>query len=68
MDFEEQVKSGFYDRFPAGFMMDLGVWLEQEGVPKQYVDKVAMYAWDQGHAYGHSEVLTYAINLSEIFK
>jgi hypothetical protein len=37
------------------------------GVPTQYASKVASYAWQEGHSYGYSNVLSVAGDLIEIF-
>jgi hypothetical protein len=37
------------------------------GVPPQYASKVASCAWQEGHAYGYSNVLNVAGDLIEIF-
>lgn len=36
-------------------------------IPKQYQDGVYGYAWNQGHAYGHSEVYSHLQELVKIF-
>lgn len=47
---------------------DFEEYIEQElGVPRRYAAKVAERAWEDGHAYGHSEVLGRAHALAEIF-
>jgi hypothetical protein len=50
------------------FMNDLRVALRGEGVPDQYIAKVASLAWQEGHSFGFSEVLNHASNLTEIFQ
>lgn len=50
------------------FHDDFDAWLLANGVPAQYMRKVAEYVWDQWHANGEEEVVNYAEGLVDIFK
>ena len=50
------------------FMTDLKAWMVEQGVPQQYVSKLASKAWEDGHAHGFSEILNVSYGLVEIFQ
>lgn len=52
----------------AQFMEDLKKYLMEKGVPEQYAPKVAIRAYQDGHANGYHEVFNCALNLLEIFQ
>ena len=56
--------------YPAryNFFEDFKNHLLQQGVPKKYVEKVAAYCWETGHANGYYEVFNVSWDLIEIFK
>lgn len=62
---EYQKRSG---ELSVAFHDDLHAWLLAQGVPEKYVDKVASRAYDDGHAYGYSEIFSHACSLAEIFE
>jgi len=84
VDFEETVRSGYYRKqrdleyyetkgnLPRTasdtFQEDFRVWLSGQGIPRRYVEKVAQYAYEQGHSSGEEEILNVAYGLVEIFK
>ena len=47
---------------------DFKAYLLKEGVPAQYVDKVAYLAYEHGHSSGEEDILNYAYDLIELFK
>lgn len=51
----------------TAFDTDLKAALAADGVPAQYVNKIYSKAWEHGHSAGHHEILTWAMNLAEIF-
>lgn len=68
-EFEIDVRADFYrEDKSCCFYDDHTKWLIEIGVPEKYAKKVASYAWQHGHAYGHSEVLNVSYDLIDIFK
>lgn len=49
------------------FSADHRKWLLEQGVPKQYVDKVISASYDDGHSGGYSEVVNCSYKFIEIF-
>ena len=66
-DFEEAVRAGYYLDHRESFRDDHEDWLIRMGVPMQHASRVASYAWEHGHAYGHTEVLNVSYDLIRIF-
>jgi hypothetical protein len=72
-EFETDVCNGYYrwernNSDQRTFSADFAAWLLTQGVPAQYVDKVAWVAYDQGHAYGEESVVSASHNLISIFQ
>lgn len=68
-NFEDDVRSGYYNNYPQDFCQDHKKWLEEDqGVPSQYAGKVASYAWQEGHSSGFSEILNVSYGIAEIFQ
>lgn len=63
---ESRTKS---DSYPGkfNFFEDLYDHLRYQGVPDEYIKKVASYCWEAGHANGYYEVLNISRDLIEIF-
>lgn len=57
------------DAYPGNFNFfeDLCDHLRYQGVPDEYIKKVASYCWEDGHAHGYYEVLNKSWDLIEIF-
>lgn len=79
-NFEQDVNNGYYrwerDRFMLTsnesyvptFDADLRAWLSSQGVPPQYVAKVASFVYDRGHSGGEEEIMNCAYGVIEIFQ
>jgi hypothetical protein len=44
------------------------LWAMLDGLPQEFRECVAAYAWEQGHSSGYSEVLLYAADLTDLLK
>lgn len=55
-------------RLTSLFMIDAKKYAIEQGVPVQYADRVVAKAWEDGHAWGYSEVVVHLDQLIEIFK
>jgi len=49
------------------FMKDCITYAIEQGVPAQYAQKIVSKAYQDGHAYGYSEIVTHLEGLIEIF-
>lgn len=77
-DFVADVRAGYYrgernlahhdKSVKSTWNMDFRAFLLENGIPEQYVGKVADYAYEHGHANGEEGMLSYAEGLIEIFK
>ena len=57
-----------YNEMSGEFEGDALDYLRKNGVPEKYVRKVFAFAYQEGHANGYHEVLTYMDMMLEIFK
>lgn len=72
-NFETDVNTGYYrwernNTQARTFDSDFRAWLLTQGVPEQYVDRVARVAYDHGHAYGEEEIVSSSWDLIGIFE
>lgn len=58
----------YYNERSREFEGDAMDYLRENGVPEKYVRKVFAFAYQEGHASGYHEVLTYLDMMLEIFK
>lgn len=56
-----------YRELSTAFHTDLRAYVVSLGVPEKYADKVASYAYDEGHSGGYTEVCNAALSVAEIF-
>ena len=80
-DFESDVRSGYYQQerneafktrgtlfeVKTTFDEDFEKFLVDNGVPQKHVKKVATKAYQDGHAYGETEILNVSYDLIDIF-
>jgi len=50
------------------FNKDCATYAVEQGVPEQYVQKIISKAWQDGHAYGYTEIVIHLDSLIEIFQ
>ena len=72
-NFENDVHAGYYrwernNTEHRTFDVDFDAWLLLQGVPAQYLARVASVAYDQGHSHGEESVVNAAHSLISIFR
>jgi len=50
------------------FSDDCAAYLRECGAPEKAIPKLSAFCWKHGHAYGHSEVIAYLLDLGECFE
>ncbi len=71
-NFETDVNTGYYrwereNSQERTFDGDFSEWLFAQGVPEQYINRLASYAYSRGHSHGEEQVLNISYELVYIF-